>query len=188
MLKFGSRCAPISLGWSSGERKQAPRQFEIATQKTAGPRANRAGRQSKDLVNAVTNIPSSISAQDSEYDSSDDFGRSIEFAYEAIRRRAKQGGRGWSGYAHCPCCRQPIATARFGVHLPALKAGILDAIKAAGDVGITSAELIGGDLYRDRKRVRPSAIKAHVNQINDALDGSGWRIASDRRRWALVRK
>ena len=86
---------------------------------------------------------------------------------------------------HCPYCRQPIATARVGVRLSALKAGIFDQVKAAGDAGIATAELLNSDLYCDRRLVGPAAIKAHVWQINEMLDGTGWRIASDRRRWTL---
>ena len=76
---------------------------------------------------------------------------------------------------------------RFGVRLPQLKAALVDRIKAAGDLGITSAELINSDLYRDRRPVQPTAVKSHVSQLNDLLSDSGWHIASDRRRWLLVR-
>jgi hypothetical protein len=90
--------------------------------------------------------------------------------------------------ACCPLCHQPISTLRFGVRLPPHKAALVDRIKAAGDPGISTAELIGGELYRDRRPVHPTTIKAHVDQINDLLRDSGWRIASDRRRWTLVRR
>jgi phage-related tail fiber protein len=90
--------------------------------------------------------------------------------------------------SHCPHCHQPITTARLGMRLSALKAGIFDRIKAAGDIGITTTELINGDLYCDRRLVGPAAIKSHVWQINEMLDGTGWRIASDRRRWTLVKE
>jgi hypothetical protein len=89
--------------------------------------------------------------------------------------------------ACCPLCHQTLGTLRFGVRLPALKAAIVDQIKAAGDLGITSAEVINSDLYRDRRAVGPATIKAHVEQINDLLHATDWRITSDHRRWHLVR-
>ena len=89
--------------------------------------------------------------------------------------------------ACCPLCHQTIGSLRFGVRLPRLKAAIVDQVRAAGDSGISTAELIASDVYRDRRAVQPTTIKAHTLQINDMLDGSGWRIASDRRRWTLVR-
>jgi hypothetical protein len=71
--------------------------------------------------------------------------------------------------------------------LSALKAAIVDRIKAAGDIGITSEEIIA-DLYRDRRSVSPTTIKAHIDQINDLLMNTDWRIASDHRRWFLSRR
>jgi hypothetical protein len=87
----------------------------------------------------------------------------------------------------CPFCHQPIGAMRFGVRLPQLKAAIVDRIKAAGDIGVSSDEIIA-DLYRDRRSVRATTIKAHVDQINDLLINTTWRIASDRRRWFLSRR
>jgi hypothetical protein len=88
----------------------------------------------------------------------------------------------------CPFCHQTIGTLRFGVRLPRFKAAIVDRIKPAGDLGISTTELINSDLYRDRRAVRPATIKAHVEQINDLLLATDWRIASDHRRWTLVRR
>jgi hypothetical protein len=84
----------------------------------------------------------------------------------------------------CPHCHQSIATERFGVRLTPLKAAIFDRIKRSGDLGVASAELIV-DLYRDRRPVESATIKAHVNQINDLLVSTDWRIRSDGRRWFL---
>jgi hypothetical protein len=88
----------------------------------------------------------------------------------------------------CALCRQPIFTERLGVRLTPLKAGILDAIKRAGELGITSVEIVGGPVFADRERPNSDSIKSHVWQINDQLDGTPWIIVSDRRRWFLQRR
>ena len=75
----------------------------------------------------------------------------------------------------CPQCHQNIQVERFGVPMPPLKAAIIDRIRAAGDLGVTSTEVIA-DLYRDRAQVQPTTIKAHVSQINDLLAASDWLI------------
>jgi hypothetical protein len=84
----------------------------------------------------------------------------------------------------CPHCLQLIRSERFGVPMSALKADILDRIKAAGEIGVASDEIIA-DLYCDRRPVKNAVIKAHVFQINDLLASGDWRICSDRRRWFL---
>jgi hypothetical protein len=89
--------------------------------------------------------------------------------------------------AYCPECHQRIATERLGVRLPPLKAAIVDKIRAAGDLGITSAEIVA-DLYSDRRLVSITTIKAHISQINDQLVVTDWHIRSDRRRWFLCRR
>jgi hypothetical protein len=88
----------------------------------------------------------------------------------------------------CPHCRQVLKTERLGVVLSPLKAGIVDVIKRAGDIGISSIEILGGELYRDRRRGAQSTIKAHVWQINEALAQTPFIIVSDRRRWFLQRR
>jgi hypothetical protein len=87
---------------------------------------------------------------------------------------------------HCPHCHQPIAPERFGVRLPLLKTAILDRIKRAGEIGVSSTEIIT-DVYCDRRPVKLTVIKAHVDQINDQLCSTDWRIESDHRRWFLRR-
>jgi hypothetical protein len=86
----------------------------------------------------------------------------------------------------CPHCHQTIGAERLGVRLTPLKAEIVDKIKAAGDIGVSSIEMVH-DLYRDRHLVNPTTIKAHVCQINDLLAATNWRICSDGRRWFLRR-
>jgi hypothetical protein len=89
--------------------------------------------------------------------------------------------------AVCPHCHQPIAHERLGVVLTPLKAAIVDAIKRAGELGISSESLMR-DLYLDRKPASKFTIKAHVWQINELLAATDWVIESDRRRWFLRRK
>jgi hypothetical protein len=86
----------------------------------------------------------------------------------------------------CPECHQPIHHERFGVQMTPLKAAILDRIRASGEVGVSSIEIIA-DLYRDRRLVKPSVIKTHAYQLNDLLAATDWRLCSDRRRWFLRR-
>jgi hypothetical protein len=76
---------------------------------------------------------------------------------------------------------------RLGVRLPPLKVAILDKIKAAGELGIASEEIIA-DLYSDRRAVSVTTVKAHIFQINDQLVSTDWHIRSDRRRWFLCRR
>jgi hypothetical protein len=80
----------------------------------------------------------------------------------------------------CPACHQPIREMRLGVRLPPVKAAIVDAIKAAGDVGISSSELP----FRH--------VKSHVCQINDILEETDFRIVASARgasaRWHLIKR
>ena len=77
--------------------------------------------------------------------------------------------------------------------MPLLKSLIVDAIKRAGDYGITSHELIS-DVYCDRRRASHHTIKAHVWQINELLEETSWVIRSEgdygtnERRWYLRRR
>jgi hypothetical protein len=86
----------------------------------------------------------------------------------------------------CPHCHQLINEIRLGVQMTPLKARIVDQIKAAGDIGVTTTEIIS-EVYPDRSLINPRTIKAHVNQINDLLVATDWHIRSDRRRWFLQR-
>jgi hypothetical protein len=90
--------------------------------------------------------------------------------------------------ATCPHCSQTIGMQRCGVRLPRLKARIVDEIRSSGDVGISTAEILDSEIYRDRRSVRPATIRNHIHQINDVLIETDWRIVSDRRHWMLVRR
>lgn len=89
--------------------------------------------------------------------------------------------------AVCSHCGQQIAHERLGVRLTPLKAAIVDRIKWAGDLGRSSESLVR-ELYFDRRPVSVTTLKAHIWQINDALEQTDWVIASDRRRWFLRRR
>jgi hypothetical protein len=99
------------------------------------------------------------------------------------------GGAGAVMHAQllCPKCHRPIQHERLGVRLTELKAAIVDRIKAAGDIGISSARLIR-EVYFDRRPVSKFTVKAHIWQINSELEQTDWIIASDRRRWFLHRR
>jgi hypothetical protein len=85
----------------------------------------------------------------------------------------------------CPQCHQPIAIERLGVRLTPLKAAIFDRIKRAGDLGVSSTELVG-ELYDNR--VATNTVKAHVWQINQVLAETSFVIRSDGRVWFLRRR
>jgi hypothetical protein len=91
------------------------------------------------------------------------------------------------GAAVCPACGQPLRERRFGVVLTPFKASLLDLIRRAGDLGISSDGL-RYELYRDHlKPPSKFTIKAHVWQLNELLAGTDYCIVSDRRRWFVRR-
>jgi hypothetical protein len=85
--------------------------------------------------------------------------------------------------SRCPLCGAAFAG---GVRMPARKAAIFHCIKAAGDVGVSSAEILN-EIYIDGRMPQLSSIKAHVFQINDLLEETDLRIAGIDRRWVLTR-
>jgi hypothetical protein len=78
----------------------------------------------------------------------------------------------------CPRCHQPIRRERFGVYLPELKGRIVDAIAAAGDLGIGVDDLIatvwgtGGS--------NANTVKSHIQQLNERFADSGVQIRRER--------
>ena len=74
----------------------------------------------------------------------------------------------------CEHCGQPRPETRLGVRLPPLKARIFDIVKRAGRDGIDRDELFRL-VFGDRK-VKRSCLKAHIWQINDLLEDSGYRL------------
>jgi|SRR5215831_10973562 len=92
------------------------------------------------------------------------------------------------GAIYCPSCNQPIGNMRAGVRLPPLKAAIFDAIHAAGEIGISSRELID-TVYADRRR-KPcclTTMRMHVLQINDLLVETDTRIKPIQSRWIITK-
>lgn len=92
----------------------------------------------------------------------------------------------------CPKCHQIISTERLGVRMPPLKARLVDMIKAAGDIGISSQEL-HFELYRGYGRLRSKHnVRNHIGQINVMLEDTAWIIVSDGRSinalWTLRRR
>jgi hypothetical protein len=87
----------------------------------------------------------------------------------------------------CAACGQPLRTQRGGVFMSPLKAAIWDAIVVAGDVGLSTADLMRLPVWHRRKRVKPVTVRMHVLQINDVLAASPWRIVSIDRRYVIVK-
>ena len=85
----------------------------------------------------------------------------------------------------CPHCHREIDSARFGIFMSPLKAALIDRIKAAGILGISSRDLLYSDAYSGRRKPSPACIRIHVWQINGMLAATDYYIGSDRRRWYL---
>jgi len=80
--------------------------------------------------------------------------------------------------ALCPICGAPWRRKRFGVPMSPLKTHLIDMLRAAGKDGILLDAILermslGGDPSR---RARLRTLNVHVNQINDKLEDTGWRI------------
>jgi hypothetical protein len=76
---------------------------------------------------------------------------------------------------YCPTCHQPLHSMRAGIQLTPLKARIFDAVKRAGDVGISNR-----DIARIAFDGRASAdtVKQHIFQINSLLCETDFSIKS----------
>ena len=92
--------------------------------------------------------------------------------------------------SYCTHCGQTIPdTMRCGVKLTPLKARIFDLVRRSGPDGIESAALydIAFDNTLPKKRTR-NTLKAHVWQINEAIDGAGFRICGSGGVYRLTRE
>jgi hypothetical protein len=71
--------------------------------------------------------------------------------------------------------------------MPPRKAALFRAIKASGDIGASSVELLNA-VYDDGHRPRSETVKVHVGQINSLLEETDFRIVSIDRRWILRKR
>lgn len=70
--------------------------------------------------------------------------------------------------------------------LPPLKQHIYDTIRAAGEIGITSRDLLAVIWEGRRKPKHLANIRCHIGQINEALVDTNRKIVThDRRHWVL---
>ena len=83
----------------------------------------------------------------------------------------------------CPHCGGNLeALDRLGAPLSPFKARLFDIVKRSGETGVSSDELLGILELESQ-----NTLKAHIWQINDAIDDSGWRIRSTDRRYRLAK-
>jgi len=90
--------------------------------------------------------------------------------------------------ARCPTCGATLHEKRFGVVLSPLKAKLIDMVRAAGASGIESAALLERLPIRSNVNRLQRALNVHINQINDALEDTHWRIVGYKGTKFLVRK
>jgi DNA-binding response OmpR family regulator len=83
----------------------------------------------------------------------------------------------------CPYCNAPLVTERLGIHMSPLKARLFDAVKHAGEEGVTAAEL----KRCWTKRISSTTVRVHVSQINELLEVTDWHISSDGTGYRLKR-
>jgi DNA-binding response OmpR family regulator len=73
----------------------------------------------------------------------------------------------------CPTCGQELPDVRLGVAMTPLKVRMFDLIKRAGNECI-SAMAISVVMFDGKANY--NTIKAHIHQINEMIEGTGWRI------------
>jgi hypothetical protein len=79
----------------------------------------------------------------------------------------------------CAYCGQTLPEIRLGVRLPPLKARIFDLVQRAGADGIDRRDLfdiVFGDDDAHARRHSFRTLKAHICQINEAIEDTGYRI------------
>lgn len=88
----------------------------------------------------------------------------------------------------CPHCGAPL-NRKIGAALPPLKQHMFDTIRAAGEVGITSRDLMTTIYHPDRKQPKIAVIRNHIGQINELLLDTDWKIVThDRRHWIATKR
>lgn len=74
----------------------------------------------------------------------------------------------------CPACGAILRMKRFGIEMSPLKAQLLDLVKAAGNQGIESQALL--DRLPIEGALRQRTLNVHINQLNEAITDTPWRI------------
>lgn len=80
----------------------------------------------------------------------------------------------------CYHCGQeiPEEQLRCGVRLSLLKTRLFDIIKRAGKDGIDGDDLYA--IFLEARGAKRNVLKTHINQINDRLESTEWRIEVER--------
>jgi hypothetical protein len=77
----------------------------------------------------------------------------------------------------CPYCQQVLPEFRLGVRFPnGVKARIFDLVQRGGVDGIPCNELHAIMFDQRYGKLATKTLKAHVNQINELIEDSGYRI------------
>jgi hypothetical protein len=74
--------------------------------------------------------------------------------------------------ATCPYCHQPVRGLRLGIYLSPRRAQVFDAVKAAGEGGISCSDLA------EQFKLTRSGVRAHIEQINNLLEETHWKISN----------
>ena len=77
----------------------------------------------------------------------------------------------------CPTCGQPLRVCLLGIWLPRVKSEIVDSLKRAGDVGLSTREL--KVMHYGERKISPVTIRTHIQQINDMLEETNYCIRND---------
>ena len=77
----------------------------------------------------------------------------------------------------CPTCGQPLRVCLLGIWLPRVKSEIVDSLKRAGDVGLSTHEL--KVMHYGERKISPVTIRTHIQQINDMLEETNYCIRND---------
>jgi hypothetical protein len=78
----------------------------------------------------------------------------------------------------CPYCDQVLPEFRLGVRFPnGVKARIFDLVQRGGVDGIPSDELHATVFDAHERKPAKKLLSVHVNQINELIEDSGYRIS-----------
>lgn len=89
----------------------------------------------------------------------------------------------------CPHCGAVLKFNRVGIRLTPIKARLFDLIKASGDIGTSLTELASTVYPQASSPSRyVDSVKSHINQMNDILVETEYRIVADRERAAGMQR